>query len=287
MDIKLANTYIIAFLLILNSLLLGANFLIKDNYTLTKSEQNYILSYLNSKNIICDIEMPTDFSPIQQVNMKKTKFDEDVILNIFFSGNEPEKTIEFDTEIFTDGKKKLNILNNTLYFEDLTPINGFTYDEINAEILANVYQLKLSEEYGQLEKDFIIDEGSYFLITYTKDINRFKNFSDSLSVKIYKNGTITLSFSSYSDTDFSQEPKNIYSSYEVLYVFANEISNILGNEFANIEKIDLGYALKNYGENISFQFEPFYRIYLSNMNMPFFINAYTNTFEYNIDFTIY
>lgn len=286
MDIKLANIYIISFLLILNLILFGINSSFKINHTITKSQEDFILSYLEQNNILCEIDIPKSFSPIEQLTMKKTKFEESELIELFFDGEIVEKSSQFDTEIFIKDGKKLTVSGNTLYFENLEKIDGFINTEINAEQLALSYVNKLSKNYGELEKDFVSRNDNHFLLIYTKPINNIKNFSNSLSIRIYDDGSVIIYFNSYTDYEIPKETKNIYSSYEMLYLFANEMSNI-GNEAIYIDKIDLGYFLKSDKENINFKFEPAYRIYLSNTDIPFFINAYSNSFEYNTGFNSY
>lgn len=294
MDTKLVKQYIIVLLFILNIVLFIFNAVSDDRYTITNSQVKIMDSYLEKNNITLNTKLEKNFLPMSKITMKRTIFNQNDLLEIFFKEELNNNSIELDKVSFNNNfnnefisnQKSIVVTNNNIFFQDLNKRSGFDYNKNNCIKLANYYATLLSNKYGSLNLDLSFERENYYVFLYTQDNNKFKNFSNNLYVKVYAEGQIELYFCNYDKLEISSQDINIYSIFEALYVFSREVPPLMNGEEIIIQKIDLGYYLKDKGENISLSFEPCYRIFISNSDIPFFINAYTNTFEYDVSFII-
>nr|WP_317358582.1 two-component system regulatory protein YycI [uncultured Tyzzerella sp.] len=281
MDTKLAKNYTIIFLLILNILLFFLSFLLEEKYKITKEQEKTIIAYLEKENIKIYADIPKKYEPMPQISMKKTKHDDLALQNIFFKNNiDLIRTEKFEDTIFKQGEKTLRINNLFIYFQDLEIKENFKYNRENSLNIAESYMKPLEQIYGKMYLDRVIEEEDYFFISYIQKIENYKIFNNVLNVKIYKDGKIKIYFNNYQKTDIISEKINICSVDEALYTFSKEIKNLIPDSEIYIRDIDLGYYLKMDNENITFSFYPYYRFYIKGNEMPFYVNAYTNSFEY-------
>ena len=281
MDTKLAKNYTIIFLIILNLLLFLISFLLQEKYKITKEQEKTIISYLQQENVKVYSNLPKKYYPMAKFNMKKIKNDDFVLQKIFFEDNiNLTRTEKFEDIIFKQGDKTLKINNLFVYFEDLEKKNNFIYDKKNAISIAEKYKKSLEDIYSKMYLDKLEEEEDYFFISYTQKINKYRVFNNILNVKVYKQGQVDIYFNGYKKIEKISEKINICSSDEALYTFVKEIKKLIPDKEIFITDIDLGYYLKSDNENISFNFLPYYRFYVKGIETPFYVNAYTNNFEY-------
>lgn len=281
MDTKLTKNYTIIFLIILNLVLFIINFVSEEKYKLTKEQENTILSYLEKENIKMYADLPKKYYPMAKISMKKTKNDDLALQKIFFETNENlMRTEKFEDTIFKQGEKTLKINNLFVYFEDLEEKEDFQYNKQNCIKISDEYKKFIEQTYGKMYLDRTIEQNDYFLISYTQKIDNYKIFNNTLSVKIYNNGQVKIYFTNYQKQDIISEKIDICSADEATYIFVKEIKNLIPDKKIYIRQIDLGYYLKDNGENISLTFSPYYRFYINGDDTPFYVDAYTNTFEY-------
>lgn len=281
MDTKLAKNYTIIFLLILNILLFFLNFSLKEKYKMTREQEKIIISYLEQENVKIYTTLPKKYYPMPQITMKKNKQDDLILQKIFFENTENLlSTKKFEDTVFTQGYKTLTINNLFVRFEDLTPKENFQYNKQNCFTLIENYKKNMQKQYGKLYLDNVFEEEEYFLINYTKKVSGHKIFNNIFTFKVYKNGDIQIYFTNYEKPEEITDKINICSADEAMYTFVKEIKNLIPDKEIYIKQIDLGYYLKPDDENITFSFLPYYRFYIQSSKTPFYVNAYTNTFEY-------
>lgn len=281
MDWKLTKTYMIIFLLILNIILFCANFLSKNEYKLSNLQENSIISFTEKNNIKISTKIPKKFYPMNSISMKKIEYNNFTLLDIFF-GTDKENIIMTDnlgTTILKKDFKTLYINNSFVKFEDTEINENFKFEEKYILNEIETFKDKISKEYGKMKVDKIIKTQNYYSINYIEYINKFKNFNNYLNITIFKDGTKTINFNYYQKIDYSNEIKEICSPDEAIYIFSKEIRNIFETEPIEITKIDLGYYIENSKNNYEYISKPYYRFYINNSDTPFFVNAYTNTFE--------
>ena len=281
MDTKLAKNYTIIFLLVLNILLFAISFFLEEKYKITKEQEDTIISYLEKENVKIYTKIPKKYLPMPKITMKKTKHDNLLLQNIFFdTNNTVTRTERFEDTIFKQDNKTLKVNNLFVHFSDLDKKQGFLYDKENCIKVAERYKESLEDVYGKMYLDRVIDEKEYYFISYIQKTDGYKIFNNVLNIKVYKEGEIELYFNNYSKKDVLSKKLNICSLDEAIYTFVKEIKNLIPNQEIYIRQIDLGYYLKINDENINLSFEPYYRFYIKDNREPFYVNAYTNTFEY-------
>ncbi len=281
MDTKLAKNYTIIFLLVLNLVLFLLSFLLEEKYKISKEQQNTIISYLEKENIKVYADIPKKYEPMAQISMKKTKHDDLTLQKIFFDDNDDLiRTEKFEDTIFKQGEKILKVNNLFIYFQDLEKKENFIYNKENCLNIAEEYKKSIEDIYGKMHLDRIVEEQDYFLISYIQKIDGYKIFNSTLNIKVFKDGEIDIYFNNYQKPDIISEKINIYSVDEALYTFCKEIRSLIPDREIYIRDIDLGYYLKMDSENITFSFLPYYRFYIKGNETPFYVNAYTNSFEY-------
>lgn len=285
MDWKLTKKYMIIFLLILNIILMIANLTKQKEYKISKLQEESIKIYLEKNDIEISADIPKEFYPVNSISMKKVLHNEDVLQNIFFGDAENvTKTMELGSSIFKKGQKILIINNSYVMFEDNEKEEDFLYEK--NYILKKSEEIKkaLSKNYGKMELDLIMEEEEYFSVSYIQNINGYKNFNNYLNIKIYKDGKKNIYFNYYEEIEILDEIKRICSPDEAIYIFAKEIKNLFSDEKIEIVKIDLGYYLGNLKQDYEYIFKPYYRFYIKDKEVPFYVNAYTNTFEISTNY---
>ncbi len=281
MDTKLAKNYTIIFLLVLNILLFAISFFLEEKYKITKEQEDTIISYLEKENVKIYTKIPKKYLPMPKITMKKTKHDNLLLQNIFFdTNNTVTRTERFEDTIFKQDNKTLKVNNLFVHFSDLDKKQGFLYDKENCINVAERYKESLEDIYGKMYLDRATDEKEYYFISYIQKTDGYKIFNNTLNIKVYKDGEIELYFNNYSKKDVLSKKLNICSPDEAIYTFVKEIKNLIPDQEIYIRQIDLGYYLKINDENINLSFEPYYRFYIKDNSEPFYVNAYTNTFEY-------
>lgn len=285
MDWKLTKNYIILFLTILNIILFGLIFFSKKDFELNNSQQKSIIKYAKQNNIEINTKLPKKFYPMSSISMKKINHNEEILTEIFLGSTENiKKTTKFDTKILEKDNKILFINNHVILFKDFNKIKNFSFEENNIIKIANNIKKSLEKYYGKMHLDYITKIENYYNINFVQNIKGYKNFSNFLNIKIYQDGQKLISFNYFEEIEKLNELKNICSPDEALYTFIQEIITFLPINNLKINKIDLGYYLGNTNENYEYIFKPYYRIYLENFDIPFYINAYTNNFELDLSF---
>ena len=167
-----------------------------------------------------------------------------------------------------------------IYFRDLEEKNNFKYSRETSLKIAEQYKKILEKIYGKMYLDRVVEEQNYFNISYIQKVDNYKIFNNIVTIKVYKDGKIELYSNNYQKPDVVSTKLNIYSVDEALYTFSKGIKNLIPDKEIYIRNIDLGYYLKMDSDNINFLFLPYYRFYIKGNETPFYVNAYTNIFEY-------
>lgn len=280
MDTKLTKKYTIIFLLILNIVLLVINILTKDIYVINKQQKDIILSYIQEQNIELETNMLTKYYPMPKLNMKKAIYNENMLKNMFFNvKKEIDRQEDFENVVLSQDKKSLTINKFFVYFQDLNVPKDFSYDENFALKVAKKYKKIIQKKYGKLYFDKVQKINDSIQVSYLQKDGKYSLFNNVLKVNIYKDGTMDLVFNFYKKIDDASNKIDICSPDEALYTFTNEIKKLIPDKKITITSMDLGYYFKDYNDDISFSFNPYYRFCIDNDSI-FYINAYTNTFEY-------
>ncbi len=223
MDTKLVKQYIIILLFLLNIVLFIFNAINDNRYTITSNQIKTMNSYLEKNNITLDTNLQKNFLPMSKITMKKTIFNQNDLLEIFFKDEINNKSIKLEEQDlnnsynneFIYNQKSIVVTNNNVFFQDLNKRGNFEYNKNNCLKLANYYSTLLSNKYGQLNFDLSLERDNYYLFLYTQSNNKFKNFSNNLYVKVYAEGQIELYFCNYDKLEISSDNINIYSIFEV------------------------------------------------------------------------
>lgn len=285
MDWKLTKKYMIVFLILLNVMLFLANYFKDNQYRQNENDLQNLNTFLADKNITLSADLPKKFYPMPFVLMKKVNYDPNILQQIFFDSLEVEKYLDFGVTILAEQNKTLIIDNGYISFENLDIQKDFVYSKTYAKNIAKPLLKKFEKYFGKFSFEQITQLDDFINVNFTQKLNGFNNFSNFFNLRLHKNGTFQVFFSSYDKIESLSEQKKIYSSSEAIYVFAKEIKNLfLNEENINIIKVDLGYYLGNLNDDYEYIFKPYYRIYIDNFETPFFVNAYTNAFEIGVNY---
>lgn len=283
MDWNKAKNYTILFLFVLNILLIFLNISKDAQYTLKEEQKASIYSVLDKNDIKLVCKIPENFSPMKQFIIKKTNYDIIELQKIFFDDiYNIKRTKEFDKTIFTGENKILTIQNNILIYENKNILNSNPINKEYAENICEEIVSKIMDNHEKMELDRYSENERYFSFYYTQNFIDFSVFNNYTQFKIYKNGTLKMKFEYNEPLESYGNKIDICSADEALFIFMNEIKKIYDDKSISIDTVDIGYFINRIDEdeNSSSIVIPHYRIFIDEIEDPFYINAYNNTFVY-------
>lgn len=283
MDTKLTKNYTIIFLVILNIFLFCVGAVSKDRYKITRNQESSVIDYLENRDIVLNTSLPKFYEPMSNINMKSMKNDDLLLQKLFFGDTQHIEVKEkFDSVIFEQNDKMMILNDMYIYFENLEINPSYDGTEKYARQIIEPYREGLENIYGKLYREKIEQKNGKVTIDYIQKVNGYKNFNNIAHFIVNQDGAFSLNFNSYEKVKNTGAKMNIYSADEAIYSFAREIRNLVVDEKIFINYIDLGYYINNSSEDIYFTLTPYYRIYIDDNDIPFYIDAYTNEFKYNI-----
>lgn len=282
MDWNKAKNYTILFLFILNLLLLFFNISKSKHYILTEEQKGAIYNLLEKNDVDLLSEIPDKFYPSQQLLIDNSDYDTIEIQKIFFDNiYNVKRTKEFDKTILTGENKTVTIQNSMITYSDKNVSNYSELTKEQAEQICHSFISKIIENSNKIHLDRYVENKNSFIFYYTQDFKDFPYFNNYIMFKIHKNGILKLKFEYNKPLELYGNKIEICSADEALFTFIDEIKKIYDTPIS-IDKIDLGYFSSDISnnENSTFTAIPHYRIFISENEDPFYINAYNNTFVY-------
>lgn len=293
MDWKKAKNYTIIFLLLLNAMLFVLNIVKYNRYGLSPNQEKAVVAVLEKNNITLEADIPTTFMPMAQLELKNSAYDSLELQRIFFGENknikrteEFEKTIfSFQAENATEENEILTINSNNALYENNNAMKEFKLDEKSALKLTEPYVKKIGEAFTPLTLFNVSVYDDYICVEYDFEYLKKKLFNNRVTFKIYPYGKLQCQFSYLEPIQMTGEKTDICSADEALFSFYKGISgNYPEGEEKGIKiiKMDLGYYSEDYLNGDSQLIAvPHYRIYIKDIDEPYFINAYNGNMVFN------
>lgn len=288
MDWEKAKKIFIYLLIMLNILLFALNYINSEKYRIKKSEEEAVYRVLSSNGvgIYCDIIKYN--KPMRVLNVSSDEYEANSFKNIFFDKNETvETTLEFDKIIFKNDKKTLEVVDNNIkfYCEDSTnEIQGFGSETARkaAEEFVKLMDTNTKKQ-NVITKTYFDD--NVYTFEFVEMFSGYKIFCNTKKVSVSKKGVIYAEASYYDIRRFVGDKQEICSCDEALLTVMYEFTEEKFLPGRYIENIEMGYDFQNSTEiydPTAIKLVPCYMIYISGIEKPYKVNAYTNEIiEYN------
>ena len=252
---------------------------------MTSEEERAVYKLLSDNNIGIYTGLIKKAEPMRQVAVTTPTFNNEDIRNTFFSADEEVKiTVEFDSIDFRSDTKSVVIKGNTIFFE--CPQGTGSIPDFGRKAATDAAQKFISSVsfgYGtNIELEKISDCNGGYRIEYNEVFNNEKIFSSSRTVCVTKDGIVSAEAEFYIAEGYTGERRQICSCDEALLTVMYAVEALEGGvpPGAYIEKVEIGYNFQS-GNDISevsvLKLVPCYRVYVSPVDTPFVVNAYTNS----------
>ncbi|OON90918.1 MAG: hypothetical protein ATN32_02930 [Candidatus Epulonipiscium fishelsonii] len=294
MDGSRALNYLLIMFISLNICLAIGNYNKYINpYYLNKDNLNYIVSFLEEKNIIIESNIPRFSLPVQKIETIPleitSKFRTDLVSKIFedrdnititnSSNNIPynQEVIYHNDEIFLQfSSYQVEYLNTLLESEgsqNLSRNQALKYAENFIE--------KLDLEKNKKNLKIKYRKDSYGAnVTYYEIYNNLPLFESCISMDISEKGVFKATIKTAEVVEEYPRKQPLYLIDEVLFKI-QQIVTVNDTKPMVIKDIELGYMPENL-EDIYFieqETVPMYKIITDSLENPLFVNAYTNEIQ--------
>jgi hypothetical protein len=179
--------------------------------------------------------------------------------------------------------ENVTLQGNSLYYycpEGTGNIDNFSKE--TAEKAADDFiQKLLLDEKNAITLEKITSANNSYTFVYSESFKSNKLFCSNKSVTVSKTGIVGAEAKYYTAVDFWGPKQDICSCDEALLTMLHEIKKEnVEKAGMYVENIELGYDFEDSLESTDItgiRLVPCYRIYISGIELPFIINAYTNT----------
>jgi len=292
-----AVNIILVFLIALNAGLFLLNYSDSMKFRLDSNSQKAATALLLQNGIELSVPLPKTFRPMRQLHMEPFHLTTEEIYAVFFNGaaNVTEAE-EFDRTVYQHRDKMLIVQNGIYTFYDNAPdaLPGGVHTEAAARRLCDGFIRRLPKSFRQLSFRFddAYKRDDYFVFEYRSYDRTSKTtvYSNYFTFCVTTEGIDHIIFSAHSSGGYTGEHRSIHSPDEALFELIN-VLNILylnpeqiSREPLRITRLDLVYSFDPTSVGgtaasaglLSQKALPFYRVYITERNEPFLINAYTN-----------
>jgi len=285
MEWEKAKKIFIYILVVINIVLLGLNLKNNHKYTITSAQERAVYTLLSNNGIGLYTELIENFEPMRQLAVSAKTTDAEEIKNNFFDEGEVITiTVEFDSTIYKSGKKTVTVSDNSSILYNNPEGTGEikTLNRKNAIDEAERFISVLGFENTRTVKMESIkqkDEG--YIVKFSESYDDIKMFCSVEDVYVTERGVVEAKLVFYTPDGYIGERKEICSCDEALLTVLydmNEDGGVKNGTY--IEKIELGYDFqeeRDISEVSILRLVPCYRVFASNRENPYLVNAYTNT----------
>jgi hypothetical protein len=285
MDTYKAKNITIAFLLLLNAVLLICNMLFTDTdaYRMTTEAAGNIMQVLAMNNISITAKIDRDFSPKGRLETQSFAYDGDQLVGIFMrSPEQAELNVENNRHLYRSETESLSITGGYVVYRNRDAVFGIP-ERSFADGLCRELAKKISGIYGDFAPDmpqgepYETDEGLVY--EYRQTYRGYVINSTFLIVTVAENGISRVEFMCARVLGPFRDTRSIYAPDEVLLTAMHEIKNIYGDREVAVEGMDLAYHQFGGDASGPSYAVPVYRIYISQSTEAILVGAYTNTVE--------
>ncbi|MCI1958119.1 MAG: two-component system regulatory protein YycI [Clostridia bacterium] len=271
-------------LIVVNIGLFYLNYQNRQKYILSSANEKAVYQVLSENGIGMYTDIIKHSYPMRQLSVSIPSFDNDMLKKRFFDSGENVKiSLEFDRTMLVSDNKNITLKGNSLYFscpDGTGEIKDFS--KKTAEKAANDFIQKLVLDKGnEITLEKITSDNENYTFVYSESFKSNKLFCSNKSVTVAKTGIVNAEAKYYTAIGFWGLKQDICSCDEALLTMLHEIKKSgSAKEGMYVENIELGYDFEDSLESTDItgiRLVPCYRIYVSGIESPFIINAYTNS----------
>jgi len=271
-------------LIAINVCLFYLNYQNRQKYTLSSAGEKAVYQVLSSNGIGMYTNIIRHSYPMRRLSVSIPSFDNDALKKRFFDTDEEVKiSLEFDKTMLMSEKKNITLQSNSLSYscpEGSGKISGFGRDTARKAADEFIQKLILSGN-NEVSLEKVTSDNNVYTFVYSESYKKDKLFCSNKTVTVSESGVIKADAKYYTAMGLWGSKQNICSCDEALLTMLHEVKkqniDISG---MYVENIELGYDFEHSLESADIsgiRLVPCYRIYLSGMEAPVIINAYTNT----------
>ncbi|ONI37550.1 hypothetical protein AN639_03665 [Candidatus Epulonipiscium fishelsonii] len=295
MDGSRALNYLLIMFISLNLCLAIGNYNKYINpYYLNKDNLNYIVSFLEEKNIIIESSVPRFSLPVQKIETIPLEITSTFRTNLVSKIFEDKENITItNSSSNTPYNQEIRIYHNNKIFLQFSSyqveyLNTLLESDGNQNLSRN-QALKYAENF--IEKLDLEKNKKNLKIKYRKDSNKanvtyyeiYNNlllFESCISMDISEKGVFRATIQTAEVVNEYPQKQPLYLIDEVLFKI-QQILTINDTSPIVIKDIELGYMPKNLEEIYFLEQEavPMYKIIVDGLEYPLFVNAYTNEIQ--------
>jgi hypothetical protein len=194
------------------------------------------------------------------------------ILDLFFE-DLPEYSGDANREIYRLGQAELVVSNGFISYNNPLGL-GAEPDTLNRENAVLLGDVIVNAAFPGFELDYVFPIAEGFRLFYREIYRGHTVHSNFIEMLVTENGITQADIQFGTISDFEGAAREIFSPDEVLLTFIQRVRSIWPEKTILIDKMDLVY----YQEEIRSDLHaiPYYRIFISENEVPFMINAFTN-----------
>jgi hypothetical protein len=285
MEWERAKTYILIAFVMLN---LGLAFLlVRENrqFTLTGDRVSNIREVLSNNNIILYNIQMRRFAPMRHLDVTGYYYNVDELLNIFFGENEffqiETETNHFRYETEGDAFGSLEISNGFIFFDNRAALGENEFAEISrTEAIAIAYEF-IENHFSDFVRDSVFDEfnGNGVHVIFREEYRGQLIHSNEIELLVTAGGIAWIEMRFGRVIGYSAEPRAIFAPDEILLTFMQRVWHEAEENPIFISNIEIVYFQEYASDQVGSVYPavPYYRIFIQGRDLPFLINAYTNT----------
>ncbi len=278
-----AKKFVIVLLIVLNAVLFGLNYRQRMESSLSASREKAIFEVLSRNGISLYTDLITENSSMSRLTVKLPAYDPQSVQTLYFNGEEATVS-QTDTETIYRTKDRTLRLSGGEGVLEIPEGTGqiASFGSTSAQEAAE----QLLQNGGRSTANFTLDsitaaEDGY-LVSFYENYKNDPVFSNHIEMLVRECGIVRVTFSYGEITGYSGEKREICGCDEALLTFLRSLQDMeQENEqdsSVTIGRIELGYDYQEgdmLSEENSVNLVPCYRIYVTEWDEPFTIDAYT------------
>ena len=270
-----AKTLCIIFFLLLNIALAFLHYNESKQYVLTPEQERLVYQMLRQNQINIYCRLIHEYPPMRPLSVSDYQYDMDALISLLF--DEPHEVVDIQTsaeEEYYDGTARLTLSNGYITYD--CP-DGFK-PRANVSVLGMDEAVMLCDTFvQQYDTNFVLDASGMvdladgWRIPYRENFQKSIVHTNFIEFLVTEKGIEQIDMQYRPLHGFTGPAQAICSPDEALLTFIQHVRVLYNDTPVIIKNMDLVY----YQDKA--QALPYYRIFIESQEVPFLINAYTNT----------
>lgn len=249
-------------------------------YKLTEQEKINIKKVLQTNNITLYTSLDIEYKPKKELELQYNNLEKygNTLKEVFFK-DVKVKTVKNEKETLYISDDRILTLKKDVFIYNDSRKKKYIESELN-ELISSI-----GDDFKNYKVDIEEIKKGERIIEYREQIDNMIMYGNYIKVNIKDNGDIVIKGENFKVNGEIGEEREIISIDLALITLINEVNrkkgDLINSTDVFIEKIDIVHynnrnTEENAIENMIINTVPAYRIYVSQFNNPFIINAYTN-----------